>query len=570
MSRLHADKNASAVYHITDLYWISMRSLLTILLLIPLCLFAQESDYPQDHLPVSFHKQRREQVREQMSPNTVAVLFSNPVRNRANDVDYEYHQDPDFYYLTGYEEPGSVLLIFSDDQQDEEGNTFNEMVFCRERNPRAEMWTGRRLGVEGVQKLGFSKVVNASNFLNDAVNFDKFEKVLFLGFHHDVRDTRDPADLYNLIGSFMEKTNYANSFNDPQNKIYDYVHSDQFLTNENAKIRLQYMLSSNPNIPEKEQLDLLITTDDPEQKARIIKSIPKPDNKLDRTSLGLYIDKLRGIKSKEEIDLLRKAVFVSCMGQIEVMKAMHSNMSEAEIEGVHEFIFKKYSAEDVGYPSIVGAGQNGCILHYIENNKMSLKNDLVLMDLGAEYRGYTADITRTIPANGKFSPEQRAIYDLVLKAQQTAMDKNCKPGKYIGDNSRICREVVNEGLAELGIIESPETRHNYFPHGVSHHIGLDVHDISRNMAIYPTFEPGMVLTVEPGVYISEGSPCDEKWWGIGVRIEDDILITDDGYELLSHFAPREADEVEKLMQEDNIFSNYELPPLEKSLEEEGK
>ncbi|MEQ8532001.1 MAG: M24 family metallopeptidase, partial [Imperialibacter sp.] len=152
----------------------------------------------------------------------------------------------------------------------------------------------------------------------------------------------------------------------------------------------------------------------------------------------------------------------------------------------------------------------------------------------------------------------RAIYELVLKAQEAAFARS-KPGNKISDNTLVCREVINQGLAELGIIASVDTPHNYFPHGVSHHIGLDVHDRGN----YQEFKENMVLTVEPGIYIPEGSPCDKKWWGIAVRIEDDILITKDGYELLSTRAPRTPDEIEKLMAEESIFSNYKLPDLKK-------
>jgi Xaa-Pro aminopeptidase len=205
----------------------------------------------------------------------------------------------------------------------------------------------------------------------------------------------------------------------------------------------------------------------------------------------------------------------------------------------------------------VGAGNNGCTLHYIKNDKLELGKELILMDLGAEYRGYTADVTRTIPANGKFTMEQKQIYDLVLLAQETAF-LNCKPGNKIGENTKICQDVINNGLAELGIIASPKAAHNYFPHGVSHHIGLDVHDPGN----YETFSKDMVLTVEPGIYIPTGSPCDKKWWGIGVRIEDDILITDTGYELLSWQAPRTTDAIEKLMAKDSPFTKYTLPKLE--------
>ena len=230
---------------------------------------------------------------------------------------------------------------------------------------------------------------------------------------------------------------------------------------------------------------------------------------------------LREVKTTEEMKLLTKAVRISAQGQIEVMKAMHNNMSETELQGIHEFVYKKYGSEYEGYPSIVGAGNNGCVLHYVENNKMKIEGELVLMDLGAEYHGYTADVTRTIPASGKFSPEQKAIYDIVYNAQEAGI-----AAAIIGNNGNSTHnaglKIINEGLFKLGIIKSADEKHMYFPHGTSHHIGLDVHDLSN----YGNYEANMVITVEPGIYIPNGSDCDKKWWGIAVRIEDDILITE--------------------------------------------
>ena len=236
---------------------------------------------------------------------------------------------------------------------------------------------------------------------------------------------------------------------------------------------------------------------------------------------------------------------------------MHPGMSETEVQGVHEFVYKKYGAEYEGYPSIVGAGNNGCILHYVENNKPKLGKELVLMDLGAEYRGYTADVTRTIPANGKFTKEQRAIYDLVYKAQEAGIAQYVI-GEKIRTPGQTARKIVNEGLVKLGIIKSLDERHLYWAHGTSHHIGLDVHDPGN----YTTFAENMVLSMEPGIYIPEGSKCDKKWWGIAVRIEDDILVTKNGPVNLSADAPRKSDEIEKMMQKTSIFSHFTLPNLD--------
>ena len=235
---------------------------------------------------------------------------------------------------------------------------------------------------------------------------------------------------------------------------------------------------------------------------------------------------------------------------------MHPGMSEREIQGIHEFVYGKQGAADEGYPSIVGAGENGCILHYIENDEEEIENQLVLMDLGAEYYGYTADVTRTIPANGVFSPEQRALYQIVYDAQEAAINAS-KAGTSFGELYYLSYDIVAKGLMELKIIEDPSEARRYYPHGLSHHIGLDVHD----PGLYETLDSDMVITVEPGIYVPKGSPCEPKWWDIGIRIEDDILITEDGPVNLSASAPRAWEKIEKLMEEESPLDDFKLPTL---------
>jgi Xaa-Pro aminopeptidase len=238
------------------------------------------------------------------------------------------------------------------------------------------------------------------------------------------------------------------------------------------------------------------------------------------------------------------------------MKAMHPGMSEVEIQGIHEYVHKKYTAPHVGYPSIVGSGPNGCILHYIDNNRPMVGNTLVLMDVGAEYREYTADITRTIPANGKFTEEQRQIYLLVYEAQEAGFAQ-CKVGNAFKATHEAAEKVIAAGLKKLGIIADESDVRRYFPHGTSHYLGLDVHD----RGTYGPFRPNTVITVEPGIYIPEGSPCDPKWWNIAVRIEDDILITEKGWENLSAGAPRTIAEIEALMAQPSPLDQFKLPEL---------
>ena len=467
--------------------------------------FSQNVLEAQDQLTAEFHKGRRDLLRERLPENSVAAFFANAVRNRANDVDYVYHQDPDFFYLTGYKEPDAILLIFKENQQKEDGSVYNEIIFVQPRNELMEMWTGRRLGKDGVSsKLALQEVFNNSDFNEYRLDFSQFSKVLFTDFRNDVRDNaRDEGDLFDLISQFKVKANYPGA---------------------NQTIDIE---------PEKSNLD-----------TEMLKDI---------------MGSMRGIKTAEELVLLRKAINISMVGQIEVMKAMKPGMSETEVQGIHEFVFKKYGSEYEGYPSIVGAGNNGCILHYIDNQMPEINSEhMILMDLGAEYHGYTADVTRTIPINGVFSKEQKAIYDLVYKAQDAAM-KQSVAGESWEVPSETARNVINEGLYELGIIDSVTQRHRYYPHGLGHHIGLDVHDNGS----YEVFEPGMVLTVEPGIYIPDGSDCNKKWWGIAVRIEDCILITPEGEpELLSHMAPRKSEEVEKLMKESSALDQFVLPDLD--------
>jgi Xaa-Pro aminopeptidase len=469
------------------------------------CTTGYAQDLPGDFLNKDFHKDRRSKLREKLPANSVAVFFANPVRNRSNDVDFVYHQDPDFYYLTGYKEPDAVLFIFKDKQVAANGTSYDDIIFVQPRDERAEMWTGRRLGDKGTtDRLGLEQAFNNKEFKKYNVDFSKFDQVLFFDFKNDVRDNpRDSSDLYDLIEQFKVKVNYP------------------------AK----------------------------EKGLNVVREPQK--NNLNTKDLSGIMSGLRGFKTKEELELIRKAVSISCMGQREVMKALKPGMSEREIQGIHEFVFKKYQAEDLGYPSIVGAGHNGCILHYIDNYKPQVSSkELILMDLGAEFHGYTADITRTIPISGKFSPEQKQIYELVLKAQEEAM-KVCKPGATFQELTMATRNVVNKGLKDLGIIKSESENHMYYPHGCCHHIGLDVHDRGPRDVL----QESMVITIEPGIYIPENANCDKRWWGIAVRIEDDYLITKDGYEHLSVSAPRKVEDVEALMKQPSALDDFVLPDL---------
>ncbi|MCF1191847.1 aminopeptidase P N-terminal domain-containing protein [Mangrovimonas sp. AS39] len=524
-----------------------------------------QTDLPTDYLSKEFHRNRREALRASMPENSVAVFFANPVRNRANDVDYVYHQEPNFYYLTGYKEPHAVLVVFSTDQTDKEGNTYNELMYVQEKNPMAEMWTGHRLGIEGAKnQLGLENAYNGKEFLENNIDFSKFDKIMFENFNDDYRNSsRNKADLHDLVQSFKSQINFETfkPSSQMQERAYQMIKSTEIENSANVAQTLGKVLEYYPDLKEDQIISKYAASDNDELrrelKQQVIKIEAENQSNIDVRGLSTLMAQLRQIKTAEELTLLTKAVRISSMGQREVMKAMHPGMSELEVQGIHEYVYKKYGSEYEGYPSIVGAGNNGCVLHYIENSKMHVENELVLMDLGAEYHGYSADVTRTIPANGKFSKEQKAIYDIVYEAQEAGIEASVVGASFQSPNIAT-RQVVNEGLLKLGIISSIDEIHSYYPHGSSHYLGLDVHDPGT----YGNFEANMVITVEPGIYIPDGSPCDEKWWGIAVRIEDDILITEKGPVNLSGEAPRSSAEIEALMKESSALDDFVLPKLD--------
>jgi Xaa-Pro aminopeptidase len=526
--------------------------------------FSLFSQIPTDFLSKDFHKGRRDALRAKMPVNSVAVLFANPLRNRANDVDYVFHQDPNFYYLTGYREPNGVLVLFSNNQTDENGVSYNEMLYVQERDARAEQWNGKRLGIEGaIEVLGFQMAKNANDFIQTNINFKSFDRIFIEKFNDDYRDSaKNTAEVYDLVSSFKENTAYnPNNFLSPMKKqIYELVKSTPIENSANVAQIIGRALAYDPSL--KRDADLMKfkdATDNRLKKELQQKIALKLDAKttIDIHFLSNNLATLREIKTSEELVLLTKAVRISAIGQVEVMKAMKPHMSETELQGIHEFVYKKYGAEYEGYPSIVGAGNNGCILHYIENSKTKLGNELVLMDLGAEYRGFTADVTRTIPANGVFSKEQKAIYQIVYDAQEAGIAAYVI-GESMATPNLLSKKIVNQGLFQLGIISSLDEKHPYYPHGTSHHIGLDVHDPGN----YGNFEENMVVTMEPGIYIPDGSNCDERWWGIGIRIEDDILVTKTGPVNLSAEAPRTIEEIEKMMAKKSILDDFVLPNLD--------
>jgi Xaa-Pro aminopeptidase len=263
-------------------------------------------------------------------------------------------------------------------------------------------------------------------------------------------------------------------------------------------------------------------------------------------NLRQIIQRHRQVKSQWEIELLKKAAEISALAHVEAMRAVRPGMYEYEIDALYRYVFRREGCADIGYEPIVGSGPNATILHYNANRRKMEDGDLLLVDAAGEYMGYSADVTRTFPVNGKFSPEQRAIYEIVLRATDEGIAM-CRSGMTTAQIGNRISQILADRLIELGIIQSRNQVGRYYMHGFGHGIGLDVHD-----PMPATLVPGVVLTIEPGIYIKEGSPCDPKWWNIGIRIEDEILVTDGEPVNLSAGAPRTIADIEKLMQETGI------------------
>ncbi|HNP22059.1 MAG TPA: aminopeptidase P family protein [Panacibacter sp.] len=527
-------------------------NILIVLIATTLSVSAQNS-LPDDYLTKEFHAGRRDALRKLMPANSVTVVFAYPERVFSRDVNYPYHQNPDLYYFTGYKEPDAVLLIFKEDQH--RGDTaYNELFFVRKRNALQEQWTGRRLGAEGVQqKLGFKYAYTSDEFKNYPVDFTKFSNI----FYDNLPDDLGSGTMGSLVKAFTEKAHITKPDNKYIAQAYSMLVNSTTPSNLAARIkRIKTGMSTVDDSEYKNDPLLLQLVNQPDSATladvvRKIKEHPSPS-----FGYNQLVASLREIKTPEELALLRKSVTLSAVAHAEVMRAINEEMSETEIEGMFEYVHKKYGAEAEGYPPIVGAGANGCILHYIENNVTRVDNQLVLMDVASEYHGYSADITRTIPANGKFTSDQKAIYDLVYNAQE-AVFPLCKEGTPFSSLNEKATEVLAEGLLDLGIIKDKKDVSLYYIHGCSHHMGLDVHDKS----VTPVLQQNMVITVEPGIYIPKGSPCDPKWWDIAVRIEDDVVIGKADCEILSKAAPRKASDVEAMTAKKSPFNNMSFPSL---------
>lgn len=420
---------------------------------------------------------------KRIGEDSIAIVPSAREIYRSNDSNFRFRQDSDFYYLTGFDEPEAVAVIKPADKE------HPYTLFVRPRDPEKEVWDGRRAGVEGaLEEYG----------ANAAFPIAEFEDKL--------------ADMINGVTNLYYR-----------------------IGNGNAEI------------------DDLLVARIRRMRAMGRKGMSAPQAIIDT---GAVVHEMRLVKTADEIELMQRAADIAAEGHIEAMKAARHGMKEYEIEALIEYHFRKNGAAAPAYTSIVGSGANATVLHYVSNDATLRDGDLLLIDAGAEYRGYASDITRTFPINGRFTEAQRDIYDLVLEAQVACIEM-VRKGITNDEIKQRSIEIQTEGMVRLGLLQGDpqklieeEKYKQFYMHGLGHYLGLDVHDVGRYYVKEEPrkLEPGMVMTVEPGIYISvDTKDVPEKYLGIGVRIEDDVLVTDDAPRVLSSKAPKQAEEIEALM-----------------------
>ena len=503
--------------------------------------------YDADLLSAEFHRGRRTEVMARLPHNALAIFFAAPVRNRSNDVNFEYRQDSDFLYLTGSAEAGSVLVL-APGGVEVDGRTVREILFVPPRDPAQEVWTGRRLGTERAERdLGMERALDATRFADVMGPF--LANPAYKVYHVDLPDGVPAwSELETQLGVFLE---HQDPVRVTAPGTTGYVLRAVLRTADPdawRRLRGYAVASVDPTALRDPTLRALASN--------LIASASFEDWKVrreellagrpDGVTLRRVLDELRTVKTDEEMALLKRAIEITEEAHREVMRQVEAGWAEYQIEALVEYTFKRNGAEEPGFPSIVGSGENSTILHYETNRRVTRPGEVVVVDIGAEYHGYSADVTRTVPLDGRFSPEQRAIYQLVYDAQEAGIAAS-RAGAGFADPGQEAARVFAEGLARLGLIrEASDTRglRRFFMHGTSHYLGLDVHDVGLQGELVP----GAVITVEPGLYIAPAEDIDPRWWNIGVRIEDDVLITEDGPVILSGDAPRHPDDVERMMQ----------------------
>lgn len=431
----------------------------------------------------NYFKERRDQLMKS-HPGSVFLFPAAPLVVRNNDVHFPFRQETNFFYLTGLEEPESYLILAPSKSKP---SSYRMILFIQPRDPEKEMWEGERYGLEGARDVFGA---------DEVYPIHEFEK------------------------------------------------------------RLPEIL------PGSERLFYRVGVD-PEQDRKIIGAVEIFRSRQGRSGKSMLpiqdptepVGEMRIFKSRSEIELMRKACDISGLAHRAAMVETRPGMNEGEIEALVDYQFRKGGCQRVGYGSIVAGGKNAACLHYRSNNEVLKDGDLLLIDAGGEYEYYSADITRAFPVGKKFTPSQANAYDLVLKAQKEAIAMT-RPGVKLPDIHRHVCDVMIEGLLSLGLLKGKADEifrsgeyKRFYPHNTSHWLGMDVHDagLYQKAGEVRPLEAGMVFTIEPGFYVQPSDrQVPEGYRNIGIRIEDDILVTENGFEVLTAKAPKERLEIEAL------------------------
>ena len=426
------------------------------------------------------YSERRNKLGSMLPKNSAVVIAGASTQYRNADSSHAFRQDSNFWYLSGFNEAESTLVLLVNEK-----NNVKSIAFVPEKDELKEIWDGYRAGPEGAMKdHGFD-----------------------LAFNNTEIDQRLP-DL--LAG---------------HNQVFYPVGKSKTL---DADI-IEWIKSA--------------------------KSKDRHSSAIDIADASSKVGNQRLIKDEDEIKIMKKACQISAEAHVEAMKFVKPGMTEQEMEAFYQYEFSKRGGRFSAYTPIVAGGENACVLHYVENSKPLIDGELLLVDAGCEFELYASDITRTFPINGKFTAPQLAIYEVVLEAQVKSIEA-ISTNNNVMDAQTISEKVITQGLIDLGILQgSMEELHaagafkDFYMHKIGHWLGIDVHDAGDYMedGDYMKFKPGMVTTVEPGIYISSSSDVEDKWKGIGIRIEDDILVTAEGNENLTAFVPSNPQEIEALM-----------------------
>tara|TARA_R110002073_G_scaffold191065_1_gene349746 strand:- start:193 stop:1500 length:1308 start_codon:yes stop_codon:yes gene_type:complete len=433
-------------------------------------------------IPIKSFKTRRQKMLSTMQ-NGVAIIATAPEQLRNRDAHYPYRFDSYFYYLTGFAEPDSVLVMAAETSE----SPGKHILFCREKDTEREIWDGFRYGPEAAKE--------AFDF-DETYPISSLDEVL-------PKLLEDQSTVYSPLG---------------QNAVWD--------------TRITGWINQ---VREKARSGVIAPTE--------------------IRDCRVLLDEMRLFKSAEELQVMRQAANISTDAHRRAMQTTRPGMYEYEIEAEFLYTFRKRGAQAPAYTSIVAGGANACVLHYVENNAELQTGDLLLIDAGCELDGYASDITRTFPVNGTFTSVQKDVYQLVLSAQAAAIAV-VKPGIAWDETHQAALKVLAQGFIDLGlcqgnvdsVIESADYK-RFYMHRTGHWLGLDVHDAGeyKQNGDWRLLQLGMALTVEPGCYIRPADNVPEHFWNIGIRIEDDVVVTETGHELLTIAAPKEVADIEELM-----------------------